>query len=110
MLKLCNGLEDRLADAELEEVQLIGDLASVLHVAYSIDLYLSGTAQIQKGINASRADDTKGMKGTIIEWITPADRELTPRLNRKHKFDRGFQHETTGALLCPAGANWGDPQ
>lgn len=73
LLKLCHGLEDRLADAELEEVQLIGDLASVLHVISSIDLHLSDTAQIQKGINASRADDTKGMKGAIIEWFTPAD-------------------------------------
>lgn len=83
---------------------------SYIPFVYSIDSYLPNTVQIQKGVNASRADDTKGMKGTIIEWITPADRELTPRLNRKHKFDRGFQHETTGTLLCPAGVNWGDPE
>ena len=66
--------------------------------------------QIQKGSNASRADDTKGMKGAIIDWITPPDRDLVPRLSRKHKFDRGFQHEATGALLCPAGVDWNDPE
>ena len=27
--------------------------------------------QIQKGANGARADDTKGMKGLIIDWITP---------------------------------------
>ena len=66
--------------------------------------------QIQKGANASRADDTKGMKGVIIDWITPPDRELVPRLSWKHKFDWGFQHETTGTLLCPAGVDWNDPE
>jgi hypothetical protein len=50
------------------------------------------------------------MKGAIIDWITPLDRELVPRLSRKHKFDRGFQHETTGALLCPAGVDWNDSE
>jgi hypothetical protein len=70
---------------------------SYIPFVYSIDSYLPNTVQIQKGVNASRADDTKGMKGTIIEWITPADRELTPRLNRKHKFDRGFWLAGLGA-------------
>jgi hypothetical protein len=50
------------------------------------------------------------MKSTVIDWITPTDRELTPRLHRRHKFDRGFQHEVTGALLCPAGVDWSDPE
>jgi hypothetical protein len=116
LLKSCHGLEDRLADAEPEEVQLIGDLVGDFLVAY---LYFYShisspsvcvVIQIQKGINASRADDTKGIKGTIIEWITPADQELIPRLHRKHKFDRGFQHDTTGALLCPAGVDWTNPE
>ena len=66
--------------------------------------------QIQKGVNGSWADDTKGMKGVIIDWITPPDRDLVPRLSRKHKFDRGFQHETTGVLLCPASVDWNNPE
>jgi hypothetical protein len=39
LLKLCHGLEDRLADAEPEEVQLIGDLASVFHLIYSFCIF-----------------------------------------------------------------------
>ncbi|KAF8233407.1 hypothetical protein L208DRAFT_1557083 [Tricholoma matsutake] len=50
------------------------------------------------------------MKAAIIDWITPPDRDLAPRLSRKHKFDRGFQHETTGALLCPAGIDWNNAE
>jgi len=66
--------------------------------------------QIQKGANASRADDTKGMKGAIIDWITPHGQTLTPPLSRRNKSDRGFHHEQTGALLCPAGVDWNIPQ
>jgi hypothetical protein len=111
LLKLCNGLEDKLANVGPEEVQLTGDL---VRAPNNMWCFLCQTypafVQIQKGVNASRADDTKGMKSAIIDWITPPDRDLVPRLNRKHKFDRGFQHETTGALLCPAGVNWNDLQ
>jgi len=109
LLKLCYGLEDRLADAEPEEVQLIGDLVRMPSAVNCCRNYII-TTQIQKGINASRADDTKGMKGTILEWITPSDGELVPKLHRKHKFDRGFQHETTGSLLCPAGVDWSNAE
>ena len=71
---------------------------------------LSNLAQVQKGANASRADDTKGMKGMIIDWITPQDQAIVPPLNRKVKFNRGFHHEVTGSLLCPAGVDWADPE
>jgi len=75
-----------------------------------VRLFFLNIWQIQRGANASRADDTKGMKGTIIDWITPPGQVITPPLNRKMKFDRGFHHETTGSLLCPAGVNWDDPE
>jgi hypothetical protein len=65
--------------------------------------------QVQKGMNGSRADDTKGMKAAIVDWITPKGQTLTPPLNRKIKSDRGFHHERTGALLCPAGMDWSVP-
>ncbi|RDB27585.1 hypothetical protein Hypma_003884 [Hypsizygus marmoreus] len=90
LLKLCRGLEDRLLDSSEEEVGLIADL-------------------IQKGANASRADDTKGMKSNIIDWITPPRQSLSPPLNRRSKFDRGFNHERTGSLLCPTGLDWSLP-
>jgi hypothetical protein len=71
---------------------------------------MMSATQIQKGMNGSRADDTKGMKSAIIDWITPKGQTLTPPLNRRIKSDRGFNHERTGALLCPAGLDWSVPQ
>ena len=62
--------------------------------------------QIQKGANGARADDTKGMKGPIINWITPKGQSLVPHIPRNVKAGRGFNHERTGALLCPAGLDW----
>jgi hypothetical protein len=109
LLKLYYGLEDRLADAEPEEVQLIGDLVRMSSAVNCCQNYII-TTQIQKGINASRADDTKGMKGTILEWITPSNGKLIPKLHQKHEFDQGFQHETTGSLLCPAGVDWSNAE
>ncbi|RDB16267.1 hypothetical protein Hypma_003004 [Hypsizygus marmoreus] len=88
---ICPGLHKRLLDGSDEQIGLIADL-------------------IQKGINAARADDTKGMKGAIVDWITLPGESLSPPLSRRHKFDRGFKHERTGALLCPAGLSWDDPE
>ncbi|RDB14922.1 hypothetical protein Hypma_016219 [Hypsizygus marmoreus] len=89
LLKMCIGLEERLTNAKEDEVILLADL-------------------LQKGANASRADDTKGMKGSIIDWITPPGESLHPPINRRLKFERGYRHETTGALLCPTGLDWMD--
>ncbi|EGO04310.1 hypothetical protein SERLA73DRAFT_43921, partial [Serpula lacrymans var. lacrymans S7.3] len=54
-------------------------------------------------------DNTKALKGTIIDWITPKDQHLDPPLHRNIKSTRGFNHPRTGRLLCPAGLNWDDP-
>jgi hypothetical protein len=35
---------------------------------------------------------------------------LNPPLSRNVKVDRGFHHERTGALLCPAGLDWHHPE
>jgi hypothetical protein len=63
-------------------------------------------SKIQKGVNGARADDTKGLKSAIVDWITPPGQTLDPPINRKVKSVRGFHHERTGALLCPAGVDW----
>jgi hypothetical protein len=57
---------------------------------------------------SSRADDTKGMKSVIIDWIMPSGQALLPPLNCRTKFECGFHHKVTGSLLCPAGVNWGN--
>lgn len=66
--------------------------------------------QIQKGVSSGRSDDTKGMKGPVLDWITPRDIALQPPLSRNIKTNRGFHHPITGALLCPAGVDWNDSQ
>jgi hypothetical protein len=67
--------------------------------------------QIQKGANSARSDDTKSLKGAIIDWIAPPSGEpLKPPLSRNVKMDRGFMHPRTGFLLCPAELNWADQE
>lgn len=46
------------------------------------------------------------MKSAIIDWITPKGQSLIPHIPRYVKPTRGFNHERTGALLCPAGLDW----
>jgi hypothetical protein len=67
-------------------------------------------SKLQKGASSARSDDTKGLKGSILEWIVPLGQTLSPPLSRNVKTDRGFQHERTGALLCPTGLDWSDQE
>lgn len=64
--------------------------------------------QIQKGISQARSDDTKSLKGPILDWIAPAGAGLQPPIPRNSKSVRGFKHPRTGMLLCPAGLDWSD--
>ncbi|KAF8835889.1 hypothetical protein BDN67DRAFT_992297 [Paxillus ammoniavirescens] len=87
LLRMVPGLEPCLMTSSEEEVILVADL-------------------IQKGANGACADDTKGMKTAIIDWITLKGQSLNPHIPRNIKSGRGFHHEHTGALLCLAGLDW----
>jgi hypothetical protein len=87
----------------------------MLHIADLVRLFSSRTQffglidlQVQKGSASARADDTKSLKGAVLDWITPRGGSLVPPLARNIKFDRGFHHDRTGALLCPTNLNWSD--
>jgi hypothetical protein len=67
-------------------------------------------SQLQKGASSARSDDTKSLKGTVIDWIAPDGGSLSPPIPRNSKIDRGFNHNRTGFLLCPAGLDWEDPK
>jgi hypothetical protein len=67
-------------------------------------------SKIQRGVSSARSDDTKSLKGPILDWIVPVGQCLSPPLARNVKMDRGFHHERTGALLCPAGMDWSDAE
>ncbi|KJA13589.1 hypothetical protein HYPSUDRAFT_151445 [Hypholoma sublateritium FD-334 SS-4] len=90
LLKSVPGLEDRIMASDSEE--------EVHHIA----------TLIQKGASSARSDDTKSLKSAIIDWLLPAGEPLIPPIARNAKIDRGFNHERTGALLCPAGVDWSD--
>ncbi|KAH6905462.1 hypothetical protein BKA70DRAFT_1504725, partial [Coprinopsis sp. MPI-PUGE-AT-0042] len=91
LLRLSPGIEARLCNGSEEDIFHVAEL-------------------IQKGSSTARADDTKGLKGVILDWITPLGQVLKPPLTRNVKTDRGFFHDRTGRLLCPIGLDWDDPQ
>ncbi|KAG0703608.1 hypothetical protein DFH29DRAFT_874422, partial [Suillus ampliporus] len=85
------GLLERLKDGSEEEMLHVGEL-------------------IGKGAAGARGDDTKTLKSVVLDWISPKGEAIQPPLHRNSKIDRGFNHELTGSLLCPAGLDWNDPQ
>ncbi|KZP06421.1 hypothetical protein FIBSPDRAFT_966463 [Athelia psychrophila] len=89
LLKMVPGLEDRIQD--FDELEIVAD-------------------HLRKGGASARGDDTKGLKGAILDWIAPKGDVLRPSISRNSKVNRGFHHETTGALLCPTFMDWSDPK
>ncbi|KAG0694144.1 hypothetical protein DFH29DRAFT_1006603 [Suillus ampliporus] len=65
---------------------------------------------VGKGVSGARGDDTKSLKSAILDWISPKGAAIQPPLHRNSKIDRGFNHELTGSLLCPAGLDWHDAE
>ncbi|KAG1743916.1 hypothetical protein EDB19DRAFT_1894673 [Suillus lakei] len=63
-----------------------------------------------KGPSGARGDDTKSLKGSVLDWITPKGQTLVPPLACNMKIDHGFHHEWTGALLCPTGLDWSNTE
>lgn len=96
--------EDRLMSSSEEEVMSIASMVlSGLAVLPMISLT---SPQLQKGAASARSDDTKSLKGVILDWIGPLD----PPLSRNVKYNRGFQHDRTGFLLCPPELDWNNPE
>ncbi|KAG6905995.1 hypothetical protein DXG01_016437 [Tephrocybe rancida] len=74
LLDMCKGLEDKLTSSKMaEDIEELAD-------------------EIQKGCSGSCSDDTKGMKGAVVDWITPPRSSLTPLINQRQKTSRGFYH------------------
>ncbi|KAG1787213.1 uncharacterized protein HD556DRAFT_1191408, partial [Suillus plorans] len=83
------GLIDRLTNGEEEDVIHMGELARA---------------------SGARGDDTKTLKSAVLEWLLPRGQAVIPPLFQNIKSDRGFNHEVTGALLCPAGLDWSNAE
>ncbi|TEB18341.1 hypothetical protein FA13DRAFT_1758706 [Coprinellus micaceus] len=90
LLQLVPNLEDRLMECSEEELMSVANM-------------------IQKGASGARSDDTKTLKGAIIDWLVePGGPPLSPQLSRNVKINRGFNHDRTGFLLCPPDLKWND--
>ena len=73
-------------------------------------LIITSYLQLQKGVSSARSNDTKSLKGAILDWTVPHGHSVHPPITHNVKIDRGFNHEHTGALLCPADMDWSDPE
>jgi len=105
LLQSAPGLEARLMESEEDQITTIADLVCS-SIWSCIPFGWICVTQIQKGANGARADDMKGMKGAIVDWITLKGQSLNPHIPHNVKVGRGFNHEQTRALLCPAGLDW----
>jgi hypothetical protein len=108
LLQMIPGIEERLTESSNEELIHIGELVG--DPILMLSLRHANCTQIQKGASGARSDDTKSLKGAVLDWITPRSQSLRPTLARNVKTDRGFHHERTGALLCPAGLDWSNAE
>lgn len=104
LLQMVPGLEGCLMEGSNDNLTMIAKLVSLIGLLPDV-LHLS-LLKIQKGVSSSRLDDTKCLKGTILDWIVPQGQSLDPLLSHNIKADCGFCHEHTGALLCPVGMDW----
>jgi hypothetical protein len=102
------GLEERLMSSSEEEVVFIADMVSANRSRRRS--HSRPPTQVKKGASSARSDDTKSLKSAILDWITPRGQALIPALSRNVKIDRGYNHERTGALLCPAGMDWSNTE
>ena len=90
-----------------EECMVIAELVCLLlYKLYVIPYPL----KIQKGISSARSDNTKSLKGAVLEWISPHNIPTHSPLSWNIKANRGFHHPLTSALLCPAGLDWNDAE
>ena len=88
-----------------EEAGIVAELVSCNRPSALLN---NDILKLRKGASGARGDDTKSLKGAILEWIAPKGQALSPPLSRNVKVDRGFNHEVTGALLCPTNLKWSD--
>jgi hypothetical protein len=69
-------LEERLMDSSEAEVALIAYLVCPINF---FAISIQRVRQIKKGASSARSDDTKSLKGAILDWITPREQPSTRR-------------------------------
>ncbi|KAI6151179.1 hypothetical protein BKA82DRAFT_4013723 [Pisolithus tinctorius] len=62
--------------------------------------------QLRKGADGACGDDTANLKQDIVSWLTDLFHPIEPPLCTTTKDERGFVHDVTGKLICPAEFDW----
>jgi hypothetical protein len=107
LLKSVAGLEEHLMQGRDDEVDIIAELASIsVSYVFKVIHFFHTPCQLTKGSSGARGDNTKSLKGSVLDWITLKGQNFIPPLTCNVKVDRGFHHEWTSALLCSAGLDW----
>jgi hypothetical protein len=52
--------------------------------------------KLQKGVSGATSNNTKSLKGIVVDWITPCNVPLVLPLSWNIKTNRGFHHPMTG--------------
>ncbi|KIM54554.1 hypothetical protein SCLCIDRAFT_30996 [Scleroderma citrinum Foug A] len=92
LLKSVPGLEEHLMEGSEEEVDTIAELVIFFVIQWDHSVLIA-VDKLSKGASGARGDNTKSLKGTVLDWITPRGQSLVPPLARNVKVDRGFNHE-----------------
>lgn len=63
--------------------------------------------ELNRGADSARGDDAASLKPAVVHWLMSAE-SVEPALKPEEKDGRGFDHESTGYLLCPVDYDWYD--
>jgi len=100
LLNIVPGLEEQIMTSSTNEDLLhIADLECVTS-CYLQEYIVMFDFQIQKRSSSAHADNTKSMKGPMLDWIASKDGYLDPCITQNNKLGRGFHYPVTGFLLC----------
>ncbi|KAI0642490.1 hypothetical protein C8Q79DRAFT_928936 [Trametes meyenii] len=111
-----SSLENRRYDGFQALVKLVPTFAIMVDnhepMVEDIQKWLDDFAgSLQLGASGAKSDDTRSLRGAIIDWIKAKNRSnpaVTNGLERDSKHGRGFRHNITGRLLCPVMLDWRD--
>ncbi|KAI0645609.1 hypothetical protein C8Q79DRAFT_1010550 [Trametes meyenii] len=67
-------------------------------------------AALQLGGSGAKSDDTRSLKGAVVDWLQASLMKASPPIHlvRDGKAGRGFHNDVTGRLICPAVLDWED--
>ncbi|KAJ3535559.1 hypothetical protein NMY22_g6431 [Coprinellus aureogranulatus] len=66
--------------------------------------------RVTDGVAQARTSDSKLLKHSVVDWITPFNEPLSPPIPKDKKTNRGYNHSRTGWLLCPVDLDWDNPE